>query len=688
MAGIEAFRKAAPGAMSVFKAGLLRIVLAGVIALLLGGAWSAPGAGGAYLAAGISLVLGLLLVVGRPEVLSKSGLLLTGLDFLWVSLLVSFTGGSDSPFSPLYLLAALGVARISAAPKAVAATVAGVGGYLAAAVFAGVAVPSVEAGADVGFVALFCAVGWVVGSALRRLEARVSEGASAAAAERRRAERAENLAPRVGPVLGLSDLDGILRWTLETARAVTGASYAHVAELNGSRHRTVAEGDADACPSWWHPTIQRLVLWSCRENKVLRDGEAVHGLEAFMAAPVGVDDENWGAIVLGGKAFDAAEERALKLLADAVAPVLESAGDAPAGKDSVTGLPNRSSLYRVLDRQLSRGRALTVLAAGLDGFRSYNKVRGPDAGDDLLRRVGRKLGESYQHVFRYGGDEFVVLVHGETRAREAALALQRLVSEVAASPPGSSPGPSPGASVGFASVEASGEDIEKVLETVFNALAEARSRPDRVAGPEARAPGGIGGSTRISRIILALAETAEIRSPYIGEHSKAVARISRRIGESLSLSEEQIRAVEVGSLLHDLGKIGVPDYILFKPDRLTVQEYELIKSHPALGARILAPIPELVSVLPAVKHHHERFDGKGYPDGLSGEDIPLVARVVSVADAFDAMTRDRLYGRTVPEEDALREIKRNSGAQFDPRVVQAFSRTMEEPDARMTGSAG
>lgn len=673
----------------MFEVGLLRVALAGAIAVLLGGAWSAPGMGGAYVAAGIALVLGLLMVVGKPEALLNSGLSLTAVDFLWVSLLAYFTGGSGSPFFPLYLLAALGIARIGSGPKAVVAAFAGVGGYLAAAVAAGGTVLPVEAGVQAGFVALFCGVGWAVGVAFRRLEDRVSEAASATAAERRRAERAEDLAPRLGPVLEVSDLDGILRWTLETARAVAGGSYVHIAEVNGNHHRTVAEGDSDVWPSWWHPTIQRLVLWSCRENKVLRSEQAIHGIEGFIAAPIGVEDaEKWGAIVLGGKAFDDAEERALGLLADAVAPVLEGAGDAPAGKDPMTGLPNRSSLYRVLDQQLARDRALTVLAAGLDGFRGYNRAHGPDAGDEILRRVGRRLGEAHRHAFRYGGDEFVVLVPGKTGAageREAALALRRLVSDLVAEPAGGLDA-TVGASVGF--VGASGEeDAEDVLETVLDALAEARGRPDGVAGPEVRAPGGIGGSTRISRIVLALAETAEIRGPYMGEHSKAVARIARRIGEKLSLSEEQIRAVEVGSLLHDVGKIGVPDYVLFKPDRLTAEEYELIKSHPELGARILAPIPELGPALPVVKHHHERFDGKGYPDGLGGEDIPLVARVVSVADAFDAMIRARPYGRVISEEEALTEIERNSGTQFDPRVVRAFSEMMAEPDGRIISSA-
>ncbi len=134
--------------------------------------------------------------------------------------------------------------------------------------------------------------------------------------------------------------------------------------------------------------------------------------------------------------------------------------------------------------------------------------------------------------------------------------------------------------------------------------------------------------------------------------------------------------------------MGVPEYILSKSGRLTEEEHEVLRGHPALGARMLAHIPDLVPAVPAVRHHHERFDGRGYPDGLSGEDIPLVARVVSVADAFDAMVRGRPYARGITQEEALEEIKRNSGTQFDPGVVRALREAMASPDARQTGSAG
>ena len=591
------------------------------------------------------------------------------------------------PILLLYLVAVLRMIRVGSAVKAVVAT-ALVGGYLVAAVAAGgsgaLASPAHWLGA--ALVGFLCAIVWIFEDKIRRLEDHNASISLAVVAERRRAERIEDLVPRFGPVLGLSDLDGILRWTLEGARAVAGGTYAHVAGLDGTHHRTGAEGDADVYPSWWHPTIQRLVLWSCREGKVLRSEDAVHGIEGFIAVPVGPEGgERWGAIVLGGKEFDAAEERALKLLADTVAPTLARAGDAPAGRDPVTGLPNRSSLYRVLGSRLSRDRTLTVLVAGLDGLESYGRTHGPDAAsDELLRRVGRRLEEAHPRVFRSADAEFVVVVGGAgaLKASEAALALRRLAVEAVGS------GGASGVSVGFVSVGAGEGEPTLVMDAAARALGEARGRIDGVAGSRVGGGEAGGGTPETVRIVLALAEAAELRGPYVGEHSKAVARISHLIGARLAFSPERMRALELGALLHDFGKMGVPEYILSKSGRLTEEEHETLRGHPTVGAMMLAHIPGLAPVVPIVRHHHERFDGGGYPDGISGETIPLVARVVSVADAFDALIRARPGVRGATEGEALQEIERSSGTQFDPGVVRAFLEAMADGDARQTGSAG
>jgi HD-GYP domain-containing protein (c-di-GMP phosphodiesterase class II) len=156
----------------------------------------------------------------------------------------------------------------------------------------------------------------------------------------------------------------------------------------------------------------------------------------------------------------------------------------------------------------------------------------------------------------------------------------------------------------------------------------------------------------------------------------------------MSLPSDQLDVLGVGALLHDVGKIGVPDRILQKPGRLTDEEYQVIKRHPVLGARMLASVRELAPAVPAVRHHHERFDGKGYPEGLRGEDIPPAARIISVVDAFDSMVRERPYGYGISQETALEEIENNSGTQFDPQVVRLLLEVVWELGDRLVDSAG
>jgi diguanylate cyclase (GGDEF)-like protein len=677
-------------AMASPRAGLLRVALAVVVALLVSRAWPLAGAGGAYLAAGIALVFGVLLIVGRPEILLRERLLRTVVDSLLISVLIAYTGGAGSPFFPLFLLAALGMIWIEDRAKVAVATVALAGVYLAAVAVADPgALDSGSVLLRAGFLALFCAVVGLLGSEVHGLRKLALGLSSTLANEIDRVERDESLISKIGPVLKVLSLEGVLQWTAEAAHAAGGGSYAHVAALNGNHHRTVSEGDLDACPSWWHPSIQRLVLWSCREGDTVRSEETIHGIEGFIAVPVGsAEGEKWGAIVLGGKDFGAEEERALKLLAEGVAPTLEGAGEAPGGLDQLTGLPNRASLRRVLGRELSSGRALTVLAMDLEGFRRYERTYGLAAGDALLRRTGERLKDSRQRAFRYGDDEFVVVVSGtsESRARRVALAIRQLVSEET-----SNLGHAPlRAAVGFAFAEAGDEDPDLLLGTALRALEKANSRVEGIAGfsTEAWTRKGSEGDERMIGVVKTLVGALEAKDPYIGGHLRAVSRLALRIGREISLPQEQIEALVNGALLHDVGKIGISDQILHKPGRLTHEEYELIKQHPAFGVEIIAPIKELIPAAPVVKHHHERFDGKGYPDALRGEDIPLIARVVSVADAFDSMIRGRPYGYDISQEAALEEIEGNAGTQFDPRIVRALLQVAGDLDDLRVDSAG
>jgi len=174
--------------------------------------------------------------------------------------------------------------------------------------------------------------------------------------------------------------------------------------------------------------------------------------------------------------------------------------------------------------------------------------------------------------------------------------------------------------------------------------------------------------------IKAITNSIEARDPYTRGHSGRVAQFSKVIATELDWGKDRIALIDWGGMLHDVGKIGIPDFILNKPTKLTADEYRQIQLHPSIGAQIVKDISFLTSSTPYIFEHHERFDGKGYPTGLGEKDISIEGRLLAVADSFDAMTSDRPYRKALRAEDALDELLRNEGTQFDPEVVQAFRR--------------
>lgn len=172
--------------------------------------------------------------------------------------------------------------------------------------------------------------------------------------------------------------------------------------------------------------------------------------------------------------------------------------------------------------------------------------------------------------------------------------------------------------------------------------------------------------------VYTLAETIEKRDPYTGNHTKRVMEYSLAIGKTLGLSEEDMARLQLGAVLHDIGKIGVSDSVLLKESSLTDEEFEQIKKHAVYGEEIIGRISQLKSAIPGVKHHHEKFNGKGYPNGLAGEEIDITARIIAVADSFDAMTSNRPYRKGLSLDVAFGELRKYSGSQFDPEIVDAF----------------
>ncbi len=171
------------------------------------------------------------------------------------------------------------------------------------------------------------------------------------------------------------------------------------------------------------------------------------------------------------------------------------------------------------------------------------------------------------------------------------------------------------------------------------------------------------------------AQAISLRDTYTGEHSRRVTLFALHLGQQFHLAAAELEAIRCVTPLHDIGKIGIPDGVLRKPGPLTSEEFEVMKTHTTLGVKFLEPVPFLRPWLPIVRSHHERWDGDGYPDGLAGEVIPLLARVVAVADGFDAMTFDTPYRRGFPVEQAFAELEKHSGQQYDPTLVRVFLRS-------------
>jgi HD-GYP domain-containing protein (c-di-GMP phosphodiesterase class II) len=172
--------------------------------------------------------------------------------------------------------------------------------------------------------------------------------------------------------------------------------------------------------------------------------------------------------------------------------------------------------------------------------------------------------------------------------------------------------------------------------------------------------------------VTALAAAIDAKDHYTNGHSEQVAKLAVELARATGQARELVELVQFAGQMHDIGKIGIPESILHKPGTLTAEEWAIMRVHPNIGARILSPIATLQSAIPIVLHHHERWDGQGYPDGLAGEAIPLGARMIAICDAFDTMVSDRPYRRALSDEDALGRLRSSAGSQFDPRLVEAF----------------
>ena len=363
-----------------------------------------------------------------------------------------------------------------------------------------------------------------------------------------------------------------------------------------------------------------------------------------------------------------------------------------AERDPVTSLLNHRGINSELEKELCRnersGGCFSVVMMDLDNFKLFNDTYGHVVGDQVLQKVSSILGAAVRRadlVGRYGGDEFVAVLP-DTDAIGAMRTVERIrktMRESGFKADGGSPMPV-FMSYGVATYPFDGRHVGELLSVAdANLYRSKRQGGDCVTIPDEdeEKTGAEGG---IYSVLDRLVTTVDHKDHYTRKHSDDVCERAVALAAELGLSVESQRCVRIAALLHDVGKIGIPDHILRKPGSLTPEEYEAIKQHVSLGELIINEIPNLTEVLGAVGSNHEHFDGNGYPRGLKGEAIPLLGRILAVTDAYSAMTTDRPYRRAMTIDEAREELLRVCGTQLDPRVVLAFlgilDREASEPD--------
>ncbi len=441
----------------------------------------------------------------------------------------------------------------------------------------------------------------------------------------------------------------------------------------------------------------------CQERKSLYEADLVRyhrfwtgehylqqGIRSIVYLPLTIKEEGIGSLVLASVKPNAYSHRQIRLLEQValqIATPIENAqlyarAEQRARIDELTGLFNRRHFEERLKEEIGRhsryGDVFSLLILDLDNFKTYNDIYGHPAGDVLLNQIGKIIKGSVRSVdqaFRYGGDEFGVILP-QAAVNDAYVVAERVRVQIAREMDEKEIAVT--CSIGVASYPADGVISGELVTVADTSLYYAKrtggnrvylsskilSEPVDDAGTYARHNG--------LSAIYALVSTVEAKDPYTYGHSRKVNTYAVALAEGIGLSPEEVSRVSTAALLHDIGKIGVADKVLNKKGKLNSEDWEAIKSHPRLGATIVGNIPNLAPCVSTILHHHERWDGSGYPEGLKGEQISVEARILGIADAFEAMSAARPYRPALCGEKVLKELRRGAGSQFDPQLVEVF----------------
>ncbi len=427
-------------------------------------------------------------------------------------------------------------------------------------------------------------------------------------------------------------------------------------------------------------------LWQVEKEQVLNSGFG-------LLQPIKSQGKLIGILALGKKShghmYSHEDIQLVASIANQAGIIIENAhlytqATTRANTDGLTGLYNHRHFHQRLEQEIARstrfGATFSLVMLDLDLFKAYNDIYGHLAGDQVLRKVGLAIESSVRTVdtaFRYGGEEFTIILP-ETRLDDAYHVAERIRKTIESK---TSFREMPvTASVGIANWPNDGVMKEEIIgradAALYRAKQTGRNRTclsSEIVKPEPSLSGEeIEGQPKALSVIYALAATVDAKDHYTYGHSRKVSEYATTLAEAAGLSPERVDVIRAAGLLHDIGKLGIPDSILTKPGALDEDEWGPIKTHPELGVEILKRVVDLARCLPAVLYHHEHYDGGGYPAGLKGENIPLEARILAIADAYDAITSPRPYHSQLTSKQALEELKSCAGSQFDPRLVEVF----------------
>ncbi|MBX6354075.1 MAG: diguanylate cyclase, partial [Thermoflavifilum sp.] len=368
-------------------------------------------------------------------------------------------------------------------------------------------------------------------------------------------------------------------------------------------------------------------------------------------------------------------------------------------RDELTGLHNHRHIHNVMDELIAAQRPFALLMVDIDNFRKYNDLVGHIKGDEVLQKLATTLQghcEGEESIARYSGEEFAVVLPDADleQAQHKAELMRKSVEAMQVEHADQLPGKKFTISVGVATYPEMASTKKELLMKVDDALYKGKlTGRNKVSiyysllDELHLEPGMDEKDAELINTIKVFLAILNSKDRYTYAHTERNVMYVDAMGKRLGMTEEERRYLRFGAFLHDIGKVEIPLEILAKRGPLSREEWAIMKTHVIIGENIVRPISGLQRVLPMIRHHHERYDGTGYPDGLAGEDIPLEVRILTLADSFDAMTTSRPYQRKRSMEQAFRELRRCAGSQFDPNLVEIFISVVEDMGILQSGSA-